>query len=475
MKRNGKILTSLIAVLLLIGLASCDVATPTGKYPGEQTTTGLPPTTPPAEGEASTVLLRYNGNPYVPTGEVRVQWTDGYSLYNAAVGADGVAHMTGLDGDYRVTVSGLPEGIAYNPNGHVTTNRTRDIVIDLYDVIATKGSGKNLYANIIELSQMGVYRTDEIKSGTAKIYYQFVPRQAGTYSIETWMDVTENDVNPKLDVYNGSIAFKVFAYTQDGGGAEGTYTKNAHFTVQVDKEQIGSVFAFGVKATSKSNTYPTRVTFALQYNGGFSLERTQYKMILPTETNRAYDRTVTEANGYTFKYPEIPMGGYNMFDGTRFKLNPADGFYHLYDAETDTYGPVLYADIANPCRFIDRAFTNIEQDNKALTVSATECYKLFIEGWSALEQIGYDDSWQQGLTGAELMKFQNATHYGAYSNGDGRAPVTEELKTFLQKFSTSQLLFMDGDGWVETNPDVSVDSFEEDQWLFACGWYEKNT
>lgn len=473
MKRN-KILFAFLAVLLLAAtLAGCAVQTPTARPTDSEETTAPPAVTPPS-GDAFTVTLRYNGGVYVPTSTVSVQWTDGASIHQAPVGQNGMASVTGLDGDYRVTLSGLPEGLAYNPNAHVATNRSRNIVVDIYDIIPTKGSGKNLYANIIDMSQMGVYQTAELTSGTKKIYYQFVPTQAGTYSIETWMDVTENDVNPKIDVYNGSVAYKVFAYTQDDGGAEGIYTKNARFTVQVAAEQIGSVFAFGIKATSKSESYPVKVTFALQYNGGFSLTKTQYQMILPTETWRPYDGEVTSGNGYTFVYPEVPMGGYNMFIGSMFKLNPETGFYHLYDEETGTYGPVLYADISVATRFIDRSFTTIEQENKALTVSPTECYKLFIEGWAGLAAVGYDDSWQTGMTEAELNKYRGAVSYAAYSNSDGRAPVTEELKTFLQKFSTSQLLFMDGDGWVETNPDVSVDAFEEDQWLFACGYYVKN-
>ena len=473
MKKSNKIWFSLIAGLLAVLLSGCVVQEPL-LGGGTTTPSGTPQAPTEEQGESFTVALRYNGAIYVPTFPLVAQWTDGYSIHSASFNETGVASVKGLDGDYRVTLQGLPDGIAYNPNAHVATNRSRDIVIDVYDVIPTKGTGKNLYANIIDLSQMGVYQSLEIKSGTAKVYYQFVPTQAGTYSIETWVDTVENDVNPKLDIYNGSVAYKVFAYTQDNGGSEGVYTKNARFTVQVAKEQIGSVFAFGVKATSKSETYPIKITFALQYNGGFSLSKTQYKMILPTETYRPYDRDVISANGYTFTYPEVAMGEYNMFDGSLYKLNPADGFYHVYDAETDTYGPVLYADITTACRFIDRSFDTIEQDNKALTVSPTECYKLFIEGWAGLEKVGYDTSWQEGLTAEELQKYVTATSYAAYSNKDGRAPVTQELKDFLQKFSVSQLYFMDGDGWVETNPDVSVDAFEEDQWLFACGYYVKN-
>ena len=58
-----------------------------------------------------------------------------------------------------------------------------------------------------------------------------------------------------------------------------------------------------------------------------------------------------------------------------------------------------------------------------------------------------------------------------YVNSDGVYVVTPELKEFLQRFSTSQLLFFDGNGWVENNDTVDVDAMEDDQWLFACGYY----
>ena len=64
-----------------------------------------------------------------------------------------------------------------------------------------------------------------------------------------------------------------------------------------------------------------------------------------------------------------------------------------------------------------------------------------------------------------------ALGYGDICNADGVCAVTQELKEFLQKYSTSQLLFFDGNGYVETNPDISVYAAEDDQWLFACGYY----
>ena len=50
--------------------------------------------------------------------------------------------------------------------------------------------------------------------------------------------------------------------------------------------------------------------------------------------------------------------------------------------------------------------------------------------------------------------------------------MTAELKDFLQKYSISQLLFRDGQGFVETHETIKVFATEDDQWLFACGYYK---
>ena len=61
--------------------------------------------------------------------------------------------------------------------------------------------------------------------------------------------------------------------------------------------------------------------------------------------------------------------------------------------------------------------------------------------------------------------------YADYCNADGVTPVTQELQEFLQKYAVSQRLFMDGNGYAETSVDPTYEATEEDQWLFACGYY----
>jgi hypothetical protein len=105
------------------------------------------------------------------------------------------------------------------------------------------------------------------------------------------------------------------------------------------------------------------------------------------------------------------------------------------------FGPILCAKISQPCAYYEESLNMIESHgNKNLTVeNGTENYKQFIE-----------------------------ISYTAACNSDGVCYVTNELKEFLQKFSVSQRLFLDGNGFVES---TGVYAIEEDQWLFACGYY----
>ena len=165
-----------------------------------------------------------------------------------------------------------------------------------------------------------------------------------------------------------------------------------------------------------------------------------------------------------------------------------------------SYEDILYAHVSSACRFLSLPFTQIEyQGNKALTVSnATENYKLFIEGFDALVRNNYfcggdcvgchNEGEICYLSGQVCTVSSGCTKctvncnycpdeavgvkgYADYTNSDGVYAVTPELKDFLQKYSVSQLLFFDGNGYVEENPTIKVDAKEEDQWLFACGYY----
>ena len=648
-----KKLHSLIAMLLLLStlLTSCGVYNPAvdpndtpgvtdpdnpgGDSPGGSDDPVNPddPNTPEDEDRPYTVRLNVNGKAYTPNaanGPYYVQWSNGFSIHTAEL-VDGVAEIYGLDDDYTVTLLDIPSGYAYNANAYLATADERDVSIELIKPIRTSGSGADLYSSIIEISKIGVYQTT-LSTDRHTVFYQFHPNESGTYVIESWADITQNNINPDIDIYRGTFANKYFYKTIDGQGAESTYTKNFRYEIEVDDSMIGNVYAFGIKATAKDGIYPTTVTFAISKDGEYDIDYSKAELMIPQET---LTKTPNYSSlQYTLTGPEINEGGNNVFHGEMFKLwkkgtgmpmvsldgergneltdklsgsygvffvNPktgrqivrtivftptdelsgwveiteedkmakttsvgkytykvckdhvftnlsdkdcnlcgcarnedtkavtppsvsvifqsgvrieyagftfdingeiyygtGDNFYHFYDEANGTWGEILYAYVSAPCRFIDLPFTTIEyQGNKNLTVNGgTQNYKFFIEGM-AIASMGYfcvnhqqnqvfcpcldtcggicygscSNCHPQCRIAPEELK--GKTGYADFTNQDGVYGVTEELKDFLQKYSVAQLLFRDGNGHVETNPDVKVYSNEDDQWLFACAYYEK--
>jgi hypothetical protein len=338
------------------------------------------------------------------------------------------------------------------------------------------------------------------------------------------MDTVDNTVNPQAKYYGANAAFKQFQGLVDGGGAEGTYTKNFKLDIEIADEMISDrgqvTFSFGVMASSTDGKYPIRVYFAITLNGEFSLNHTVSNMIYPADEHLArapeYSKEIYEFVGAEIVKTQGASSA-NVFDGNNYRLWPlsegGDNYYHVYDEklypETHGYGPVLYAFVSEPCRFMDASFTTIEmRGNKALTLSkGTENYKLFIEGFGGLvvdppgdngpyfcvtncpcRENNECESAKLGFANGACSDACENCHvdcrrcpteafgmagYGDRCNSDGVTAVTEELKQFLQKYSINQLLFMDGNGFVETNPAVSVYALEADQWLFACGYYQE--
>ena len=530
MKKTLPLLALLLAVTLL--LSACGEYNPAVKLPGNNHSTEADT---PADGSVTdengeidedpfTVTLTYNGEVYIPSEEhpISVQWNDGYSIHTAEIGQDGVARVGGLDGDYRVRLTAIPDGYTYNPNAYTATNNDRNLEIELYRIVTTRGHGDQLY-NAIEIKNTGLYCV-ELTSPEHEIFFEFAPPKSGTYSVESWMDTIENKVNPQSKYYGANRFYKQLQFVADDGGAEGTYTKNFKLDVQIADEMISDggqvTFSFGVLSTSTDGVYPIKVYFAITLDGEFSLNHIESNMMHPADEHLAtapeYDK-----NKYEFVGAETLQtqgnSSANVFDGKNYKLWPisegGDNYYHVYSVEqypeTNGYGPILYAYVSKACRFMDDPFTEIEnRGNKALTVSnGTENYKLFIEGFGGLvvdppgdngpyfcvtncpcRESNTCESAQLGFANGACSEACDKCHvdcrrcpteafgmagYGDYCNSDGVAAVTEELKQFLQKYSVNQLLFFDGNGFVETNPSVSVYAAEDDQWLFACGYYRE--
>ena len=456
-----------------------------------------------------TVQLRVNGQPFVPTVSLSVYWNDGYNIHTAPVDQTGRAVIDGLDGDYRVTLSTVPSGYAYDPNAYLATNDSRTIIIDMYDLNILRGSGTGLY-ECYQISETGVYTVTVTDPGQLN-YIQFAPQNNGIYTVESWVNTVDDEVSPICMAYLGSSQYKYGEYRVTDVGLCGSYTRNFIHTVNIADENISSggggsqTFTFAVGAETKSGVYPVNLTFAVKRNGGFdSPNRTQKVTMIPEHDWSAFDfNSFNALAGGNIVGAEMLYPGTDdtyVFDEDNYKVWPVseggDGVYHLYDPEkypeTDGYGPVLVAYISAACRFIDRSFTTIEDaGNNALVVNGTQNYRLFIKGFKALADAGYycvtdclchlDGSTLACLAGcpdcdrscvpataAEMA----VRGYADLVNSDGVAPVTPELKEFLQSFSVTRGYFADGEGWVETNSQHPIDAYEDSQWLFACGYYK---
>lgn len=455
-----------------------------------------------------TVQLRLNEQPFSPTTAVNVYWNDGYNVHIAPVDESGFAVIDGLDGDYNVTLSSVPSGYAYDSNAYTATNDNRNIIIEMYDLNLLRGSGSSV-DDVYYISNTGVY-TVTINSESDFSYIRFAPQTNGVYTVESWVSVVEDEVSPICLAYLGSAHYVYGEYRVTDVGICGSYTRNFIHTVNIAEENISSAgggsqtFTFAVGAETKSGVYPVNLTFAVKRNGGFDINREEKVVMMPDHDWSAFD--FEAFNGLAGG--EI-VGAENLYPGTTdsyafdqdyYKLWPAseggDGVYHVFDQEkypeTGGYGPVLVAYITEPCRFIDRSFTTMEDmGNNALVIQSKYNYRLFIKGFKALADAGYyctsnclchlDGSMRACVIGctecaadcnqatAEEMAIKG---YADLVNADGVAPVTEELKEFLQRYvSNSQFFFADGEGVIETDPDYPIDSYEDSQWLFACGYY----
>ncbi|MBQ9714439.1 MAG: hypothetical protein IJV83_03870 [Clostridia bacterium] len=501
--KTRRFLSGLLAVFLLFGVACGEKEEKTDSqstsseesFSGEQSDVGSSETDVSEEEKDGvfTVKLIYNGEPFLETSGIEVQWSDGTKRARAVFEEDGKARMTGLDGDYAVTLYNLPEGYVYDPNVHMATNDDEDISIEIFDLLRSgDGDGVDEY-NCIPLNKIGAYAV-EIDSKTKKIFYQFRPRTSGTYTIQTIVDVTENVINPKFAVYNGaSPGAMYFSHYLEDGGATGLYTRNPKYSVNVSSDNIGDngqgvVYTFSVSAEHKYNEYPVTV-YLLLTRTDYTPTRTEKKIVGIEDgyqqklANIGY--ITNEAYGLTGKtcidQLEEPLAGSTdsyQYIGELYELCEEDGFYHIKespDAEVSVNDPILFARISVAHRFFQAAvppsFVDVEAVSgtaELLVSSGTEWYKLFIEGYASCERQGV-----VGIKGVPECVGKKGL-YDYISNSYGVYPVTEEVQMFLQKFAEKSAYFRDGEGYAETWTDPStgqahrIYADEDEQWLFAC-------
>lgn len=461
--KNFISLIALPAFLLAFAFAGCGEYTPPAdsgddpSKPGQPTEPVNPdnpdkPTNPTdSKFTIQLILVDKNKKTSVFTSELckdvvkmTAQWTDSETgeVYRSAFNEGGVAENDSLDGDYSVSILNIPTQYTYEANKYSVDNDFREVTVTLYE-LGTLGIRQQIGDQpFYRLDNTGVYRT-ELKNETDKVMFQFKPAGQGVYSLLTLVDVTANEINPIVDVYNGNSAWisSTVMETADGGGVENTYTKNVYWEYNITADEVGGVFYFELYSTCRNaDAYPLTVDFMLQRDKDF---QNRYPQSTPVEVTEDFTKTPAKPAG-TFRYCATRGGVYRLLDQTKVRLNPEDGYYYYYDAVTGEYGERLYAKISQRTEVADEPFTGTNMSRMLNYV------------------VGYDSSDPKYYT-----DFINT--YAQNCNSDGCYPVNEELKTFLQMFAVSQRYFNDGNGTAEIFANYNSD--EESQWLYACGFY----
>lgn len=464
-----KILLAVLALITAVLFAGCGVYTPptgsnrpsSGNGSGDNGGGGNP-----SEGEngfAFTVTLK-NAPAEMPE-DIEAVWTGNNEVFSSKF-TQGVAKAEGLNGEYHVTLSRLPEGYTYDCNGYEADNDNRDIQIELLEIIPLKEYirlAPNGESTITwyTISQYGTYRAT-IKSAADgdAVGFMFEPKENGSFSITSWCDVTANQINPVLRIYGGTKVFCHFTQEITDGGSSGTYTKNFRYSADFGDENLGAVQLFTVKASVNGIDYPVNVDFTLKRESDFELEDTRGEPYYAT--GPFYSGASSGSWRYIYEDNTSVSGGvtYYVQDEDKVVFNTTDKFYHVGRAD----GPLLYARLT-----------------KDLMVFITAT----VPGGAWVNQGFFWNELANGMVNLNVegrnYSYMINNGYAKYCDSNGAHPVTEEIKTFLQGYASREGYFKDGEGWAEdpeqnandfTNPSgINLQSDENSMWMFACGYY----
>ncbi len=453
------------------------------------------------EGVFSVKLITNEGQSLGPNPnltKINAIWTNLSSNNGAYVSAAfdsmGRARVSGLDGDYAVTISSLPDGYAYNPNIYTATNDEPHLEIVLYElktIADTECSGSNWGTDVCVIDGSGAYcavlTAANFESG---VRFRFEPRMQGEYSITSMIDVTSNKINPYLDFHYGNAGGFVNstpATVQDGGGEENTYTKNFRFTITLEAKKVGNPYYFRIYATSlDKNVFPVKVYFILERDGEVTtVNKYKSDAVQPAHDFAASaDVAFSDVSG-TMQFFAYYKDGYEidnngLLDGKIVKLNPADGFYWIYDYERNDRGEAVYDSSGNLnlTEPLHRLYASLNYNQVSDQGFTGDDVKLgWIEGKNDTNQTVYYN-YKSFVEAYKEASMKGVTNFDGNIEGSNIYPVTEELKLFMQRFSITNRYFNDGSGFGEFTVDNNGNSIplykstESNQWLFACGYFD---
>ncbi len=438
MKKIITLALSALMSLSLVGFAGCTTRAPSGDFTinGDSSGSGLPQGTP-----FKATLQTVDGGKLNKVEELSAIWTsvEGSGIHRAPFNANGVATAYGLDGEYQITLSGLPEGYTYDPNVHFADNRENsDKVIELYPLRElTGGSGKDAMNDFCILSESGAYRF-VFENENDYYYFSFGARYSGQMNIKSLIDISSDEINPKFYAVTGTPGIYVGSEVPaEGGGVSGKHTKNFSYDFGLTNSQ-SMLFKIAVDAINDEVSFPVSVDLLIQKKGEYSLDEGNLTMV-PAPTDLEVNGGETEPTG-SFRLLADEYGG-------QFKQEN-----WIYDEADDRY----YATNANG-----------EADKSKMI------YAVLTKNVSGIIDSDGDTGLSYGMvrhscysSGKDYTEFIQA--YFAKVNRQGSFPVTAALQEYLYDYSESHQIFFDGYGVAE--PTYRSDS--KSRWLFVCGYYK---
>lgn len=468
----------LVCMFVLLSCVGCNLGSyyeNNKKDPNADTGTNNPsdnpnvdPDDPIANDKHYTVTVYYGSSVFEPTEEmnITVVWRNKNDVVRAPLGQNGRADAGELDGTYTVYLEGLPSDYSYNPNGYTATSNDRSVSILLTSIRnPDSGNGSSLYVNngCYSVRDDGTYRAN-ISDAEATLFYEYKPRAAGVYVIESWVNIYDDAVNPIFTLYGGTNSYKWRVGKLEGGAfIEGGHTKNFRHEFTVAASEVGNVCTFEIGADVKSKEYPTYVDFAISYLGPYT---SSYADIRLQSAKQARGKTPEPNAGETFVYADM---GTRLFDASKFKVSPNTGRYHVYDAEKYADNPYGYGKGYGPMLMCD-----LKGSLPSYTV-VPSLYNSISIGPSGSNYLMLYNMWLEDEQKFAVFDYTNfiRVDYANVCNSDGKCYVTEELRTFLQKFAENHSLYTDGVGPGEGTPEEGGYSANQDAlWLFACGFYQ---
>lgn len=457
--------------------------TPNGGNNTTKPDNGTPPSEEQPEEDLKThyrVSVIYNNQPFSPGDkEVTAVWRNDTEIKRVELAADGTADAGVLEGDFSVYLEGLPEKYTYNPNGYTATEDGRFVSILLTDIMqpanASSADGKDKYVNLgcYKVKFDGTYRAvlsgEKVNNEEGVLFYEYAPTAAGWYSITSNVNVYDDEINPLIDVWGGSMAFKWYDRTIDGGGVSlsGGFTKNFRHEIRISEREVGGSFSFAIHAVNKSGKYPVYVDFTIKYEGEYKSSYDNVKVVVPQENRvKAANPKINEA----FVWANL---GTRTFDMANYRYNDATKRYHYYNMDLygdnslgygKGFGPYLLCAIrpAIPSYTITTLYNANAVLNPETGTSSNflQLYNIWFEDEQAYGTLDYTDFIRSADTG-----------YARYCNDAGYCYVTQELMEFLHLYADNHSLYNDGIVMNGSPEDNGYYAEEDSLWLFACGFY----